>query len=254
MEVHHHAHTARKKWPHYFWEFLMLFLAVFCGFLAEYQLEHKIEKERAKEYAKALYNDIVSDTAHLESVIQQTKDHLPYLDTLLNFILKKSIEKKKIPGATLYYYSTKIRKGTFLSFKTANLAQLINSGSLRLLKNKELITLITEYDQAITAAQSWGESKMSQLDDFIENISQVFSFFETRKLNYLLSQYPGKIDSLLNLDFPLQNSDEKSLSDLSYVLASRQSTLRSRINRYYAEPLKVAKQLIEALKKEYHLK
>ena len=53
MEVHHHSHTASppagragKKWTHYFWEFLMLFLAVFCGFLAEYQLEHKIESDR----------------------------------------------------------------------------------------------------------------------------------------------------------------------------------------------------------------
>ena len=58
MEVHHHSHLASgethtssppagragKKWTHYFWEFLMLFLAVFCGFLAEYQLEHTIEK------------------------------------------------------------------------------------------------------------------------------------------------------------------------------------------------------------------
>ena len=48
MEVHHHAHTARKKWTHYFWEFLMLFLAVFCGFMAEYQLEHTIEHQREK--------------------------------------------------------------------------------------------------------------------------------------------------------------------------------------------------------------
>ena len=28
MEVPAHTHTARKKWTHYFWEFLMLFLAV----------------------------------------------------------------------------------------------------------------------------------------------------------------------------------------------------------------------------------
>jgi hypothetical protein len=28
MEVHHHSHTARKKWTHFFWEFFMLFLAV----------------------------------------------------------------------------------------------------------------------------------------------------------------------------------------------------------------------------------
>jgi hypothetical protein len=55
MEVHHHSHlasgethTSRKKWTHYFWEFLMLFLAVFCGFLAEYQLEHKIERDKEK--------------------------------------------------------------------------------------------------------------------------------------------------------------------------------------------------------------
>ncbi len=30
MEVHAHTHSPRRKWTHYFWEFLMLFLAVFC--------------------------------------------------------------------------------------------------------------------------------------------------------------------------------------------------------------------------------
>ena len=35
MEILARSHTPRKKWTHYFWEFLMLFLAVFCGFLAE---------------------------------------------------------------------------------------------------------------------------------------------------------------------------------------------------------------------------
>ena len=55
MEVHAHSHTPRKKWTHYFWEFLMLFLAVFCGFLAEYQLEHVIEQKREKQFIKASY-------------------------------------------------------------------------------------------------------------------------------------------------------------------------------------------------------
>ena len=61
MEVHAHSHlasgethTARKKWTHYFWEFLMLFLAVFCGFLAQNQREHMIEGQREKKYAKSL--------------------------------------------------------------------------------------------------------------------------------------------------------------------------------------------------------
>lgn len=24
MEVHHHSHTPRQRWTHYFWEFFML--------------------------------------------------------------------------------------------------------------------------------------------------------------------------------------------------------------------------------------
>ena len=58
MEVHAHAHTARKKWTHYFWEFLMLFLAVFCGFLAENQREHYVENQREKKFARRLLSDI----------------------------------------------------------------------------------------------------------------------------------------------------------------------------------------------------
>ena len=65
MEVHAHSHTERKKWTHYFWEFLMLFLAVFCGFLAEYQLEHKIEKDRAKELARSLYEELQQDSVNM---------------------------------------------------------------------------------------------------------------------------------------------------------------------------------------------
>ena len=69
MEVHAHSHTARKKWTHYFWEFLMLFLAVFCGFLAEYQLEHKIEKEKGRQYIRSFYHDLKTDTAEFARLI-----------------------------------------------------------------------------------------------------------------------------------------------------------------------------------------
>ena len=73
MEVHHHCHTPRKKWTHYFWEFLMLFLAVFCGFLAEYQLEHTIEHQREIKYVKSLLQDLKADTASLQQYIDIKK-------------------------------------------------------------------------------------------------------------------------------------------------------------------------------------
>src|SRR6478752_2904370 len=61
MEVHAHTHSARKKWTHYFWEFLMLFLAVFCGFLAEYKLEHVIENQREETLMRSLSEDLRAD-------------------------------------------------------------------------------------------------------------------------------------------------------------------------------------------------
>ena len=71
MEVHAHSHTPRKKWTHYFWEFLMLFLAVFCGFLSENQREHYVEAQREKEYAKSLLSDMKEDTTEISGGITQ---------------------------------------------------------------------------------------------------------------------------------------------------------------------------------------
>src|SRR6185369_2188259 len=75
MEVHAHTHTERKKWTHYLWEFLMLFLAVFCGFLAEYQLEHKIEKDREVQYIRSLYEDLKENDKMFSHVLilQETR-------------------------------------------------------------------------------------------------------------------------------------------------------------------------------------
>ncbi len=252
MEVHHHSHTSRKKWTHYFWEFLMLFLAVFCGFLAEYQLEHKIEKERAKEYARALYDDVVSDTAYLKNIIEETKKDLSYQDTLADLLHQMSVEEKKVPGAALYYYAARSRTGTLFSVKTSTINQLKNSGSLRLLRKPELIKLFTNYDQAISIQHSRLESDLGIRDALVESMRQIFSFSEYEKLEKLFHQFPHSGDSLLQLDLPLLSREAKLISDLSYALHSRMRNYRSRIIKYYAEPLDAGVKLIEALKKEYH--
>src|SRR5215831_6657695 len=71
MDVHQHTHTERKKFTHYLWEFLMLFLAVFCGFLAENFRERLVNKEKEKHYAESLYDDLKKDTIHLSTTISQ---------------------------------------------------------------------------------------------------------------------------------------------------------------------------------------
>jgi hypothetical protein len=88
MEVHHHVHPAesgthtasngsgssRKKWTHYIWEFIMLFLAVFCGFLAENFREHQVEHRREKSYIKSLVKTLNSISSHLGILPMSEKD------------------------------------------------------------------------------------------------------------------------------------------------------------------------------------
>ncbi len=102
MEVHHHAHTARKKWTHYFWEFLMLFLAVFCGFLAENQREHYVEHLRAKDYATSLWNDLKEDTSEINGGIRQNSFMISTFDSCISIGIK-NIDNPTIPGKFYYY-------------------------------------------------------------------------------------------------------------------------------------------------------
>ena len=82
MEVHHHSHTPRKNWTHYFWEFLMLFLAVFAGFLAENEREHFIEHKREKKLIKEMVEDLKKDTVYLNLCVNRfIPNHLILLDS-----------------------------------------------------------------------------------------------------------------------------------------------------------------------------
>ena len=92
MEIHaRHSHEVPgKKWTHYLFEFLMLFLAVFCGFLAENQREHMVERRREKDYMINMLEDIKADTANLNRIINSrtTKDHS--LDSLSHMMNSRS--------------------------------------------------------------------------------------------------------------------------------------------------------------------
>src|SRR5678815_1409419 len=98
MEVHAHAHTAdpdshrgRKKWTHYFWEFLMLFLAVFSGFLAENQREHYVEHQREKQYAKELYAEFYSDSIVVAGKIKLRLEKEKDMDYLRSYLRDSSL-------------------------------------------------------------------------------------------------------------------------------------------------------------------
>ena len=129
MEVHAHTHTPRKKWTHYFWEFLMLFLAVTLGFFVENQREHYIEKQRAKQLAASLTIDLGIDIERLSNVIFSRNAKKEKFDTLMN-------ELEKAPGSqndSLIFHITaeNLLNRSNVVPNTGTYQQIKNSGSLR---------------------------------------------------------------------------------------------------------------------------
>src|SRR5678815_3658240 len=92
MEVHHHSHTVpiaigRKKFTHYLWEFLMLFLAVFCGFLAENQREHMVEHQREKDFMKSMLEDLRTDSIKLTLIVEFFETVKVKYDSVSNLLI-----------------------------------------------------------------------------------------------------------------------------------------------------------------------
>jgi len=144
MEVHAHSHTARKKWIHYFWEFLMLFLAVFCGFLAENQREHMVEHQREKTYMNSLITDLKGDTATIKYVISFCITKFHGMDTLAQLLNKDILSKDD--EKELYYLNSRYASNvTFMVFNERTIKQLLNSGNLRLVRKQGTSDSIMSY-------------------------------------------------------------------------------------------------------------
>ena len=146
MEVHHHSHTSRKKWTHYFWEFLMLFLAVFCGFLAEYYLEHKIEHNREKQFINSLIKDIEADTLQLSNIKGFRLSRLRTIDSVNNYFAKNTSGLISLHGIQLL---EDVKGHVSFYQNSGTLDQLKNAGGLRLIRKRNVVDSIQAYDQQI---------------------------------------------------------------------------------------------------------
>src|SRR5574338_48843 len=140
MEVHAHSHTERKKWTHYFWEFLMLFLAVFCGFLAENQREHMVEHQREKKYARQLLSDLRADSTFYIRLLRK-------LDSAI--IMHREFEKVMNSGSPSNYdilnAYMKLQSVYIMVPTISTYSEMKSSGSFRYIQNEELAGQIKKY-------------------------------------------------------------------------------------------------------------
>ena len=244
MEVHAHSHTARKKWTHYFWEFLMLFLAVFCGFLAEYQLEHVIENQREQKYVESLIQDLKTDTAHLETYINLRKEKRSMMDSL---VLLLSSNKHKQFGNEAYFFARHVFSGPPFISTDGTIQQLKNAGNLRLIKNENIINNILAYDASVKELKEWDESDTRIRTTFREIGGSVFNaeqLYKAMDSNFKFVR-PTTNPQLITEDLITINNVAFQIQYIS--LSSLGNTQRGKALKVKAE------KLIELLKHQYHL-
>src|SRR4030095_7535841 len=177
MEVHAHSHTARKKWTHYFWEFLMLFLAVSLGFLVENQREHFIEKQRSKELVKSLVIDLKTDTSRLHRTIIERQNKVIILDSLLSRLTGTDMPKD-IQSVYQYTYDVIYK----IQFRRADgtISQLKNAGYLRYFSNSDVPIQLMAYDEVIDNLTEFEKTYSNNLDNFV---ALVFRHFDADVFN-----------------------------------------------------------------------
>src|SRR5258705_12917988 len=247
MEVHAHTHTERKKWFHYLWEFLMLFLAVYCGFLAENVREHSVERHREKEYIASLVNDLEFDTAQFNYQLDVLEKKIPFFDSVFLFLDHPDSFNNKLPVKNW------INANSAIFYKPAEptIQQLKSSGNLRLVGNKKILDSILVYDSWIIGAYL---DQVRLCVQFQNNILQFSGkVFDYHNFNQLLNENdPTKWDTNLGYSFILlSNSKEKIQEmynqevDFKVVCVFMNITLR--------QTRRKATNLIAFIKKEYHL-
>ena len=260
MEVHAHTHTQRKKWTHYLWEFLMLFLAITLGFFVENQREHYTEHKRAKDFASLLVDDLHFDIAELNRAGRILNKIITAGDSLA--LLLNASDIKKVPGGKLYYYEYWSGWRWKIVSRDATLQQMKNSGSLRYMKNT-LVRKILDYEEALKILyllQDKYESEKIQNWNLVQKVFDNDYFAELDKIqaaakdSSLKSFQPQdhELDMFLNKNIPLGTYDKNILFELKNW--ARNSSWSYRIQTgNLSSAIKKALVASEALKKEYHL-
>jgi len=240
MEVHQHTHTPRKKWTHYFWEFLMLFLAVTAGFFMENRREHYIEHKRAKVLAKSLLEDIKKDTAALHDAMAFSNMKIQSMNNLVT-LMHQPFESWN--DSLLYDYSHYFpRVAPFVSTR-GTYEQIKNSGSLRYFP-QELVSLLNAYNVfSIRAEDRDGLDTKMIVETFIPFCSRLLSFEVYNDLIYNLPVTHTRYNKIKDPEVVDQF--------INYAVISRRGRERSIFE--YEELLKLADEIFKEVKKKYRL-
>jgi len=253
MEVHQHTHTPRKKWTHYFWEFLMLFLAVFCGFLAENFREHQLEHKREKQYMASLASELSYDLGQYEKVLNKINVLAPALDSFY----------QNVKNAALFQYRLEPRWNTLINNSTApysppmpTIQQLKNSGNMRLVRDPAVEQSIMEYEAFIEGRLNKNADEVNQAAHRVYAFEDQFcdyTDFNRATTDNLHNKVSENLDHAFSFEMPLLIKDPLKLNEFANSIVNYRAFLYG----YYTNTLTAKEKttaLLNLINKEYHFK
>jgi hypothetical protein len=256
MEVHHHAHPAdtgpgpagaghRKKWTHYLWEFIMLFLAVFCGFLAENFREHNIENHREKQYIKSLVADLKNDQQILLQHIKDLKSGRSMMDSLIN-VLNSPAGIANSTG-NIYYWGRLGPRLQPLVTNNRTFEQLKNSGNFRLIEDMNISNKIMNYYEKLPLVKLLESINETEFTEYKKIAAKIF-----HPAIFLAMEGTDGVIRRTNENPSLRTMDPELLQELSVFALYLRGTKNGILNSD-EELLRSATELMEYLQKEYHV-
>ena len=258
MEVHAHTHThtARKKWTHYFWEFLMLFLAVSLGFYAENTREVILHKKEVKTQLNSMLSDLQSDITLFDSVTTRNSHGAQMADSLVELL------HDDITNTTEIYFAARTvtaNVGYYYS-NSKSFEQLKTAGLLRYIKDKELLDSIGTYYTSFQWLANQTDLLRLKMDEIHKGNTRLFDsyVFQQMMINIKIIANNGAGGQRITISKPLVkpsllSADVKDINAVSLNYHYYSTTIKFYIRNAIAIQNR-AKGLIEIINKEYSFK
>ncbi len=163
-------HNYRKKFNEYFKEFVMLFLAVTLGFFAERFREHINQVNDANEFLQSYYNELQQQQFQIKNYTKIFETKIVDCDSLINIYYNHEENKKLYAIRTLIIPAKKIID---LSLITSAYNQMVNSGTLRYVKNAPLREKMAYYNFHIEDIKNFNNHLIEALFNMAPDVGKL---------------------------------------------------------------------------------
>ncbi|HEV8272442.1 MAG TPA: hypothetical protein VGQ04_14125, partial [Chitinophagaceae bacterium] len=212
-------------------------------------------------YAILLADDLSFDITELNKAERVLNHIITAGDSLAQLLGNNDI--MKIPGGKLYYYEYWSGWRWSIISRDATLQQLKNSGALRYMSNTELVRKILGYEESVRVIYMLQNKYEPEKADNWKLVQKVFyqDYFnildkdpeltrDSSVKNFMKNNV--RMDSFLNTNYPLYTYDKNILFELKNWAYNSSRNYRVTVKDIMTMRAK-AYEVIEALKKEYHL-